>query len=287
MENSAIIGFWFSFCGGPIITVAIVVIIILIWKKSKIKRQHAEYKQKYLEWQKLGFCLKGLDEEIKKCKDNLYLSEEVSKFIEFEKKITNLQTITEEVKKLELDFYPPELSALLKQPDKIKEIEDYIAKIKDERINLKKNKRLEIKNLCEFVKKKNKELLDKATSENNESLLNVSAILTLEADKLIISYQLGDIKYDEIANDLKKMLNQIETLLSSPRQKRQPSSNIKESYYDILRVKKDASFQEIKNFMRAAVLSNQNNEEELKKINLAYDILSDPEKRAQYDRENT
>jgi hypothetical protein len=284
MDDPSVLVFPFIFCGGPIITVAIVLIIVFIWHKSKINNQNFEYKQKYIEWQKLDYYLKNLDAQLKSCNGNQ--SREVLKFIEFEKKITNLNTLIEEVKKLDLDFYPPALSALLKQPDKLKEIEDYVAKIKDDRINLTKNQRLEIKNLSETVMKKNKELLDKATSENNESLLSVSAVLTLEADKLIRSYQLGDVQYSEVGQDLKKMLSQIEKLLSGPRQKTKPNSNINGSYYDILRVKKDATFEEIKYFMRAAVLSNQNNEEELKKINLAYDTLSDPEKRAKYDRVN-
>jgi len=285
MEDSLIIGYGLFCCGGPIIIVVTVVTIILLWNKSKIKKQNTEYKQKYLEWQKLGFYLKNFDEEIKDCNGNL--SKEVKLFIEFDKKIQNLQLLIDEVNKLKLDFYPPDLGVLLKQPDKLKEIEDYIAKIKDQKIKLVKNQRLEIKNLSENVVKKNKELLDKATTENNESLLNVSAVLTLEVDKLIKSFQLGDIQYNEVAQDLKKMLSQIDKLLLSPRQQTQPSSNIKESYYDILRVRNDATFQEIKNFWRAAVLSNQNNEEKLKKINLAYNTLSNPEKRAKYDRENS
>ncbi|MGJ8455803.1 DnaJ domain-containing protein [Pseudothermotoga sp. U03pept] len=68
---------------------------------------------------------------------------------------------------------------------------------------------------------------------------------------------------------------------------------MKDSYYDILGVKKNATQEEIKKAYREAVrryhpdkfvgAARELAEEKLKQINEAYEVLSDPEKRAQYD----
>ncbi len=63
-------------------------------------------------------------------------------------------------------------------------------------------------------------------------------------------------------------------------------------YYSILGVSPDASLEEIKRVYRKLVLKyhpdrnpgDREAEEKFKEINEAYDVLSDPEKRAQYDR---
>jgi DnaJ-class molecular chaperone len=66
----------------------------------------------------------------------------------------------------------------------------------------------------------------------------------------------------------------------------------KETYYDILGVSKDANENEIKKAFRALSLKyhpdrNQNEDttEQFQKIGEAYEILSDPEKRSQYENE--
>ncbi|HBW47924.1 TPA: molecular chaperone DnaJ, partial [bacterium] len=63
-------------------------------------------------------------------------------------------------------------------------------------------------------------------------------------------------------------------------------------YYEILGVNKDASIDEIKKEYRRLAMryhpdknpGNKEAEEKFKEISTAYAILSDPEKRAQYDR---
>jgi len=63
-----------------------------------------------------------------------------------------------------------------------------------------------------------------------------------------------------------------------------PTSN----YYDILGVKKDASADDIKKAFRRLARKHHpdagGDEEKFKEINGAYEVLSDPEKRAQYDQ---
>lgn len=63
------------------------------------------------------------------------------------------------------------------------------------------------------------------------------------------------------------------------------------SYYDILGVKKNASADEIKKAFRKLAQKHHpdagGDEEQFKQINEAYEVLSDPEKKAQYDRFGT
>lgn len=69
----------------------------------------------------------------------------------------------------------------------------------------------------------------------------------------------------------------------------------KKDYYEILGVSKDASDQEIKRAFRKLALKyhpdrnkgNKEAEEKFKEINEAYQVLSDPQKRAQYDQFGT
>lgn len=60
------------------------------------------------------------------------------------------------------------------------------------------------------------------------------------------------------------------------------------NYYDILGVKKDASADEVKKAFRRLARKHHpdagGDEEKFKEINQAYEVLSDPEKRAQYDQ---
>ena len=60
------------------------------------------------------------------------------------------------------------------------------------------------------------------------------------------------------------------------------------NYYDILGVKKDASADEIKKAFRKLARKHHpdagGDEEKFKEINEAYEVLSDAEKRAQYDQ---
>lgn len=64
-----------------------------------------------------------------------------------------------------------------------------------------------------------------------------------------------------------------------------------ESYYDILGVKKSASADEIKKAFRKLARKHHpdagGDEETFKKINEAYEVLSDPEKKAEYDQFGT
>lgn len=275
-------------CIAPfIIAIVATIITVLVVKKNnrnRLKTQQVEYSNKYKQWLEQGFDLKTLDMELN---NSVNLSENIRKFKEFEEKLVKLKTLTDEVNKLDIDLNAyQDLGILLKQPDKLKKIEDYIAKIKDQRINDVKTQRMEVKNLSEDLRRKNKELFEKATHDSSESLLNVSTVLSLEIDKLIDSYQLGDIEYEEIASEFKKMIKQTEILLSEHKGKQQSYSNIRENVYEILRVKPNATFEEVKYMRNALVKIFLNNSEEMKKINDAYDILSDPEKRNKYNLEN-
>jgi len=66
------------------------------------------------------------------------------------------------------------------------------------------------------------------------------------------------------------------------------ASATKKNYYDLLGVKKDASADDIKKAFRTAARTHHpdagGNEETFKQVNEAYEVLSDKEKRAQYDQ---
>ncbi len=241
------IGYTILCCGTPVIIIIVVTMIVIFAVKkgnrNRLKNQQVEYSNKYKQWSEQGFDLKPLDSGLEK---SVNLLEKIKKFKEFDEKIKRLRKLIDELNKLNFNLESHEdLVILLKQPDKLNEIEDYVVKIKDQRAKAIKSQRIEVKNISENLRMKNNKLLAKATDNNNESLLNASTVLSLEMEKLINSYQLGDIKYEEISSELKKMLKQIEILLSGNKGNNRPS-NAKENYYEILRVKPNETFENIK-----------------------------------------
>ena len=285
MNNSAMV----FICWLPIILSIIVIIIVFaVIKRNNNKldlNKLEEYRYKYDQWLKSGFNLKKLDSDLQ---EELTLDEKIKIYKEFETNINKLKDLYEEINKIDINFSNganKELLDLLKQPDKVAQIEGLIIKIKDKKINDTKGQRIEIKNLSEQVRQSINQFFEKSTYEHNDELITVSSAMLLNLEKLIKSYQLGDLTYENVKSEMTQMLKQIDILSRKPKYDnyQTKSDNREETIYDILRVKPNFSIEELKYMRNALVKLNINNEEQLKKINFAYDILKDPDKRKKYN----
>jgi len=282
-------------CAIPIIIITIIALTIVLivrhYANKNNQLKYSEYQDKYKKWQDTGYNLSELDDGLKQQNN---LTGTIILFSKFEEKINNILELEGKVKNLKYNFSSDEkqkLDYLLKQPIKKKEIEDFLDNIQIKKENITREQRKEIKMLSDKVRENAKVLLDKTIDIGDMDLTEVISVLLSNLEKAINLYQLGDATFEKTKSELNRMLDNIAKLSRTTTESKGQSTTGKrtkksETLYDILRVKPDASLEEIKYMRNALVKIFVNNDDELKKINNAYDTLRDSLKRAKYNRKH-
>ena len=282
-------------CAIPIIVVIIITltIILIVRHRSNKSNQlrYSEYQDKFKKWQAAGYDLSELNTGLKNQNN---LSGTIILFLKFEEKINKVLELKSKTEDLNFNFSPEEkkeLDCLFKQPGKIKEIEDFLNNYQIKKENIVREQRKEIKILSDKVRENAKDFLDKTINIGDMDLTEVISVLLNNLERAINLYQLGDASFENTKSELNRMLDNIDKLSKTTtetknRSKTSKTSNGSYTLYDILRVRPDASLEEIKLMRNALVKLFVNNNEELKEINNAYDILKDPSKRKNYNNKN-
>jgi len=279
----------------PIIVIILIVLtIILIVRRNKGKKnqlKYSQYQDKYRKWENVGYDLSELNNGLKQINN---LDETVVLFSNFEEKIKKTLEFESKIEDLNFNFSTEEkqkLDYLLKQPTKIKEVEDLLNNYQVNKENIIRKQREKIKILSDKVRENAKDLFDKTIDIGDTGLTEVISVLLDNLKTTINSYQLEDSSFEKTESELNRMLDNIEKLSKGTTEtgnqsKSRKTTGKKRTAYDILKVKPDASLYHIKIMRNALVKIFINDDEELKNVNNAYDVLKDPSKRKKYNNKH-
>jgi len=241
-----------------------------------------------------------------------YFSKMEYEFKELEMKINRLKNIEKELKALDIKGFESDnirIKSMLKDPDRVDEVEKEFVSLKN-KINEKKKQdrehheeneqkrkereRNEIKNLIYETENIIEEGKYNATNDKNQFLL--SGLIHLQADfqKFFQEFEIGRISLMDAKSRVLDFMDKAKTLRTPLEEK---------TYYDILDVNPNASQDEIRKAFRSKALKyhpdkiaswadiervpkwvEEEAEKEFKKFNEANEVLSDPNKRREYNK---
>lgn len=242
-------------------------------------------------------------------------------FKELERKINRLKKIEIELSTLDLKGFESDtirIKLRLKDLDMVDEVEREFTSLKNKIDEKKKQERRqreedkqrrkeregnEIKNLIYQTENIIKKTMLNAT--NTKDSLWLSALRTLRVDFLDFSQEFGNgrISYTDAKSRILYLKEQAEVLSTPPEGEISEEAKAEETYYDVLSVSPNVSQDEIKrayhrkvkeyhpdtiaswaNTEKAPEWVKEEVEEMTKKLNEAYEVLNDPNKRKEYDK---